>query len=386
MHKKTPSRWVQALGLYSVPESPSDFLLVMPDHRGPTEPPFRKRTPNYQVSDERLLDRFLAFSRSSTSLGEIARFTLKYGAFSFFGAELPEVAAQRFGQVKRTFDNQSVELYAGTGYESLTFGGEIAVLEVATFTRLARFMSAILTLHRALGEHGQIPWTSFSRKKAIAAARWELISAGFEVQNIDVIAAMKGAGPPADTDYPEADALALHLAKHGGEDFEQYLLSPTNISVELTERNGGISARNRGIASRVHEWRRYWQTIELLESGWKPSAAQREAVQRDVDSMLVSAAAAWCVDSAKITLTLVNREVGFVLEYAPITLWQSLMLALGQQLVRAGTRPLSQCRNCAIMFISRVGARGGRPRTLCELCYDQRLSKTISERKRRSGS
>lgn len=376
-------RWIPSYAIYGVEFEGERALIVTmgPDERR-TIGGVVRRTNGSEVSDEALVSRFTRLARPGTTIEQIARFIQQHGSLSGFSGNLPVEAAERFGQVTASFKELPVKLLAGAGAPTLSVGGDWPIATVSLYQKAARFVRALLNLDSSFRDHGQIPWESYSLRPAVAQCLTELEQLGFHRANPSILAAVHDSPPPSDTNDAAFDEESLHLAGYSGE-LESLLRSMVETSPGTWERVGPLNDRAKRLTERARAWRAYWADLRRAQDGPPFPARVLARQKKQADINLLESAAAWLLSTARIQAELSGTVGTFKLRYAPATCWQAIALSVAAHLVRSGGQALRGCRVCGSAFTPRIGSSGGRPRTLCEECYDPRTAKTVSERLRR---
>jgi hypothetical protein len=386
MPQKNFRRWVPTYAMHHIRHDGEDALIVRlghDDRDAPNRKAFRNATPK-SVDDSRVVQAFTALARPDVTLEHVAAFITKYGALGGLFDQLPPEVALRFGQRKVALTDAEGTLFRGFGAPLMHFGGEWSLTTAALYQRIAKFVRAIIVLNHGLRSHGRIPWTQYSLKREIQDARAILEKTGFRGADAATLSAFEHASAPLPLEEPRDDDTAIYFAKYAGDEVEQ-LLRPLVLTRDLQfERAADLDERGRTILAKVEEWRAYWAAVETARRRPTANAATIARFQRNVDSATLESAATFLFTTASPGAQLQGSVGTFRIRFAPTSALQSLALEVAKTLVREGSEPFSTCRLCGLAYQSRVGSKGGRPRSLCDDCFSPRLAKTVSERRRRS--
>lgn len=380
----TDRRWVPTYAVYRVIHDGHPALVVQPgfdDRKAPNRRAFRE-SPGHLVDDSKIVERLTALAAPETTIERVLKFVLRYGALGDVLGKIPEPVATHFPQSNATLHGYTATLAGGVGAPEVNLHSTWPLVTVSLYRTLAEFLGSLITLHDALRNHGVVPWPAYSRRRNIARARSIIAAAGFSGGNVRIMAALEEAPPPKPSPDPELDDYAHFLASCG-DDMEDFARTLVHTGPYTLERVGPIDERGRAALSRAKQLRAWKAAFNRARLAPDPAQVTLERFQKETDSQALESAVSWLVSSAAIQVAMARSTEGFSLRYAPINAWQAAALAVAHTFVQSGADPLRGCRLCGSAFVPVVGAHGGRPRTLCERCYEPRKSKTVSERRRR---
>jgi hypothetical protein len=386
MPRKKAPRWVPTYGIYRLQHKGEDALVVQlghDDRDAPNRKEFRNAN-SRSIDDSHLVQAFTALAKPVVTLTQVAAFITKYGALGGLSDRLPVDFAERFGQPIVELAEAEAELFSGFGAPRMNLGGKWNLTTVTLYQRIARFVKSIIVLDRGLRSHGTIRWSSYSLKSEVREARSALEAAGFRGADPATLAAFEHTGAPTQMTEPTDDDTAIYLARHAGDDVENLLRPLVMTHDGRLSREGALDSRGKEILAKVGEWRAYWDAVDVVRRRKPASPATIAQFQKRIDTGVLESAARWLFTSAALQPELHGSVGSFRIRFAPSSALQSLALAVTQSLLRQGSGPFEVCRLCGSAYQPHVGAKGGRPRTLCDDCFSPRLAKTVSERRRRS--